>query len=119
MKRNTGPAPLPGVTIEDDGLSVRGFAMLALSAGTLILSIAIAVAIWRISAGIKWALILLASGSAAEMAFVGLGIYRRHELAGRAQLVEAQGRADEARARGQAQVLAARLSHALPERGGR
>ena len=122
MKRNTNRPQVghatqyepAAVTIEDDGLSVRGFAMLALSAGTLIVCVALAVAVWKVATGIQWALIIIAGGSAAQMALTGLGVYRRQELAGRAQLESAKGNADAERARGQAALLAARK--ALPGR---
>ena len=108
MKRQPNPAPSQAITVEDDGLSIRGFAMLALSAGSLLVCIAVAVAIWQVSTGIKWALLILATGSSVQMILVGLGIYRRHELAGRAGLIEAQGRADANRVSAQAEMLVAR-----------
>ena len=111
MRRQQNPAPSPSVTVEDDGLSIRGFAMLALSAGSLLVCIAVAVAIWQVSTGIKWALLILATGSSVQMILVGLGIYRRHELAGRAGLIEAQGRADANRVSAQAEMLVARHTH--------
>jgi len=85
--------------------------MLALSSGTLVLCIALAVAIWKVATGIQWALVILASGSAVQMACVGAGIYRRHTLAGLAQLEDARGRARASEIVAQARLRAARYLH--------
>jgi len=96
------------VVIEDDGLNSREMVVLAVAASTLVVSIAVAIAIWRIATGIMWAMIVLSVGSASQMVLIGAGIYQRHRLTGRALLTDAQGRADAARLEARARIAAER-----------
>jgi len=118
--RNQDRTPPPGtVVVEDDTLTPRQFIMLILSAGALVVSVGVAIAVWKVATGIKWALVILAVGSAGQMLFMGAGVFWRQVLGGRAQLVQAQGMADAARIRAQNQVTIARITKRRPEGGDR
>lgn len=60
--------------------------MMAISVATIVLS----VAAFRIATGIKWALIVLASGQSGYWLLVGAGHYQRMRLEGRALLEQAK-----------------------------
>lgn len=92
----------------DDSISSRELALLGTASGTLVVSVAVAVAVWKISTGVMWALIILSIGSAVEMVCIGIGIYHRHRLAGQAQLVEAEGRAKAGVIDAKSRLIAAR-----------
>lgn len=87
----------PGITVTDTGMNSRELITLAVASSTLIVSIGVAVAVWKIATGIQWALIILSAGSAVQMVLVGVGIMCRQALAGRAMLIDAKGRASAAR----------------------
>jgi len=97
MRQANGGVQPPGVVIEDDGLNSRELVVIAVASSTLIVSVAVAIAVWKISTGIMWSLIILSVGSAGQMLFVGAGIYQRHRLMGKAAVLEAKGRATAAR----------------------
>jgi hypothetical protein len=102
----------PAIQIED-GLSARELTLLITAGSTLVVSIAVAVAIYQISAGIMWALIILAVGSAGQMLFVGAGVYQRHRLTGQALVIEAEGRAEAAVTHARATERMAARGHAI------
>ncbi len=109
-------AVMPGasrVTVEERGLSLRGLTILALGSSTVVLSVAAAVAVWKIATGIQWAIIILAVGYAVQMALLGMGMYHRHRKTGEAMLEEARGRA-----RAQVEDAHARLIEARRGRWG-
>lgn len=94
MRRNQQPVPQqPGITITDTSMSSRELITLAVASSTLIISIGVAVAVWKVAAGIQWGLIILSTGSAAQMILVGIGIMRRETLTGQARLAQAKGQA--------------------------
>lgn len=89
----TGTDP-PAITITDPGLSGREVIVLAVAASTVITAIGIAVAVWKISEGLMWAMIILAACNGAQTILTGIGVMLRYRDAGRAQVITAQGRAD-------------------------
>lgn len=94
MRHTPQPGPAyAGITIQDDGLGKRELALLITASSTLIVSVAIAVAIWRLSIGLMWGMIILSVGCAGQMLLVGAGIYIRHRLTGEALVIEARGKA--------------------------
>jgi hypothetical protein len=105
---NRHPVPQPGTVIVDEGMSKRELALLATASSTLVISVAISIAVWRISTGLMWALIIMSIGSAGQMLLVGAGIYQKHRLSGQALVIEAEGRAKASTIQAQAQLTAAR-----------
>ena len=80
-----------GVVIQDDGPSGRELLYLATVGSTLVISVSLAVAIWRVATGIMWAVVIMSVGVAIQTVFIGAGIYCRYVAAGQAEIIRAQG----------------------------
>lgn len=113
FKKGKEKAAMPPAIQIEDGLSARELTLIVAASSTLIVSVAVAVAIWQISAGIMWALIILAVGSAGQMLFVGAGVYQRHRQMGEALVIEAEGRAEAAMTHARASERLAARGHAV------
>lgn len=107
-RRGQRGAPQPGTIIVDEGMSKRELALLATASSTLVISVAIAIAVWRISTGLMWAFMILSVGSAIQAILIGAGIYAQKHLAGQAMVIDAQGRADAAKIQAHTALTSAR-----------
>lgn len=90
----------------DEGLNGRELSLLVTAGSTLVITIAVSIAVWRISTGIMWALIILSVGSAGQTVLVGLGLFLRLRDQGRALVIEARGQATAAALQARAALAA-------------
>jgi len=90
MRRQESPHDVVRV---DEGLNGRELSLLVTAGSTVILTIAVSIAVWRISTGIMWALIVLSVGSATQTILVGVGLFLRLRAEGQARVIEARGQA--------------------------
>jgi hypothetical protein len=116
------PVQMPSVTIEEKGPSTRTIMTIAVASATVVLSIAVGVAVWRIASGIQWAVIILAAGYAGEMLFIGWGICRHYCALGQAARIEAEGKREALITEAKAELANARrrpqLSSTIRDQGG-
>ena len=68
-------------------------------AGTTATSVALAIAVWQISGGIKWSLIIVALGQAGYWIIQGVAMLIQRIYTGRAEIIRAKGEASAARIR--------------------
>lgn len=94
------PKQTPSITIQDNALTSKELIYLTTAASTLMITISVSIALWKVAQGVMWAIIILAIGSAGQMVLTGLGIYHLYHARGQALIIEAKASLTAARRSG-------------------